>query len=162
MAQEYHIAQLKSVHGANIMTASISTTYSSFSTTFQPRHECLWFGCFTNDTLMVVKGVSYFEVLDNNRLQSYTFDCNCLHDLRSATVNVVATTGKKWISDPYPSIAHMCDIMWLYAKDLVARLTWNSPTHYHLETTSRLSPPNKLSSSLISFHYIHYNSILVL
>ena len=38
---------------------------------------------------------------------------------------MVAKTGKKWILDPYPSIAHMCDIMWLYSKDPVARLTWD-------------------------------------
>ena len=96
------------------MTATLSVTYSSFLTTFQPRQEHLWFGCFTNDILMVVKGVSpngrvsYFQVLDNNRLQSYTFDCSYLQDLRSAPVRVVAKTGKKWILDPYPSIAHMC------------------------------------------------------
>mgnify|MGYP000264649281 FL=1 len=72
---------------------------------------------------MVVKGVSpnecvsYFEALDNNRLQSYTFHCNYLQDLQSAPIRVVAKTGKKWILDPYPSIAHMCDILWLYAKD---------------------------------------------
>ena len=28
--------------------------------------------------------------------------------------------------DPSPSIAHMSDMLWLYAKDPVARLTWDS------------------------------------
>ena len=125
MSQEYLLAHVQLVHGAKIMIVSISTTYSSFSTTFQPRHECLWFGCFTNDTLMVVKGVSYFEVQDNNRLQSYTFDYSHQQDLRSAPIRVVAKTGKKWMLDTYPSIAHMCDIVWLYAKDPVERLTWD-------------------------------------
>ena len=27
--------------------------------------------------------------------------------------------------DPYPSTANMCDMLWLYAKDHVARLTWD-------------------------------------
>ena len=70
MSPEHRLTHLQSVHGAKIMTATIATTYSSFFTTFQPSQEHLWFGCFTNDTLMVVKGVlpngcvSYFEVLD--------------------------------------------------------------------------------------------------
>ena len=113
------------------MTASISRTYSLLSITFQPRQEHLWFGCFINDTLMVVKGVSpngcasYFQVLDNHTLQPYTFDCSYLQHLRSAPVRVIAKIGKKWMLDPYPSIAHMCDMLWLYAKDPVARLTWD-------------------------------------
>ena len=103
MPQEDRLAHLQSIHGAKIMTSTLSTTYSSFFTTFQPSQEHLWFGCFTNDTLMAVKRVSrngcisYFEVLDNNRLQSYTFDCSYLQDLRSAPVRVVVKTGKKWI-----------------------------------------------------------------
>ena len=73
MPQEDCLAHLQSVHGSKIMTTSISVAYSSFSTTFQPRHDHLWFGCFINDKLMVVKGVSpnscafYFKVLENNR-----------------------------------------------------------------------------------------------
>ena len=84
MSQEDRLVHLQSVHGAKIMTATLSITYSSFLTTFQPRQEHLWFGCFTNEILMVVKGVSpngrvsYFQVLDNNRLQSYTFGCSYL------------------------------------------------------------------------------------
>ena len=58
MSQEDRLTHLQSVHGAKIMTATIATTYSSFFTTFQPSQEHLWFGCFTNDTLIVVKGVS--------------------------------------------------------------------------------------------------------
>ena len=58
MSQEDRLAHLQFVHLAKIMTASISTTYSSFSTTSQPKQEHMWFGCYTNDTLMVVKGVS--------------------------------------------------------------------------------------------------------
>ena len=132
MSQEDRLAHLQSVHGAKIMIASISTTYSSFSTTFQPSQEHTWFGCYTNDTLMVVKGVSpngcasYFQVLDNHTLQPYTFDCSYLQHLRSAPVRVIAKIGKKWMLNPYPSIAHMCDMLWLYAKDPVARLTWDS------------------------------------
>ena len=73
----------------------------------------MWFGCYTNDTSMAVKGVSpngctsYFQVLDNRALQPYTFDCNYLQHLRSAPVRVVAKIGKKWMLDPYPLIAHM-------------------------------------------------------
>ena len=55
MSQEDRLVHLQSVHGAKIMTATLSvTTYSSFLTTFQPSQEHLWFGCFTNDILMVV------------------------------------------------------------------------------------------------------------
>ena len=61
MSQEDRLAHLQFVHGAKIMTASISTTYSSFFTTFKPKQEHLWFGCFVNYTLMVVKGVSANE-----------------------------------------------------------------------------------------------------
>ena len=63
-----------------------------------------------------------FKVLDNNKLQSYTFDYSNLQNLQSAPVRVVSKTRKK---NPYPSIAHMCDIMWLQAKDPIARLTWD-------------------------------------
>ena len=81
--------------------------------------------------MMAIKGVSpngcasYFQVLDNHRLQPYTFVCSYLHHLRRALVKVVAKTGKKWMLDPYPSIAHMCDMLWLYPKNPVARLTWD-------------------------------------
>ena len=94
--------------------------------------QYMWFGCFINDTLMVVKGVSpngcasYFQVLDKHRLQTYTFDCGYLQHLQSAPIKVVAKTGKKWMFDPYPSIAHMCDMLQLYSKDLIARLTQDS------------------------------------
>ena len=113
------------------MTVNILVAYSSFFATFQPRQEHSWFGCFINDTLLVVKGISpngrtsYFEVLDNNNLQPYTFDCSYLQHLRSALVGVVAKTRKKWMLDPNPSIAHMCDMLWLYAKDPIARLIWD-------------------------------------
>ena len=33
--------------------------------------------------------------------------------------------GKKWLLDLSPSIAHMCDMMWLYAKERVASLLWD-------------------------------------
>ena len=78
------LAHLQFVHDAKIMTASISVAYSSFSTTFQFMQEHQWFGCFINDTLLAVEGgssngcASYFEVLDNNILQPYTFDCSYL------------------------------------------------------------------------------------
>ena len=62
--------------------------------------------------------ISYFEVLDNNRLQPHAFDCYYLEHVRNAPVRVVAKMGKEWLLDPYPSIAHMCDMMWLYAKEL--------------------------------------------
>ena len=111
------------------MTVSISTTYSSFSATFQPTQEHNWgSGYFINDTLLIVKGVSpngcvsYFEVLDNKILQPYTFDCSDLQHLRSAPVRVVAKVGKKWMLRSYPSIARMCDMLWLYAIDLVSIL----------------------------------------
>ena len=58
MPQEDRLAQLQSMHGTKIMTASISTAYSSFSTTFQPMKEHMWFGCFINDTLVAVKAAS--------------------------------------------------------------------------------------------------------
>ena len=126
MSQEDRLAHLQSVHGAKIMVASILATYSSFSTTFQPSQEHMWFGCYTNDTLMVVKGVSpngcasYSQVLDNHTLQPYTFDCSYLQHLWSTSGRVVAKIGKKWMLHPYPSIAHMFDMLWLYAKDPVA------------------------------------------
>ena len=97
----------------------------------QPMQEHLWFGCFINDTLLAVKGVSpngcvsYLEVLDNNRFLPYAFDSSYLQHLRRAPVRVVAKTGKKWLLDPYPSIAHMCDMLWLYAKEPVAILIWD-------------------------------------
>ena len=56
MPQEDCLAHLQSIHGAKIMTTSTSVAYFLFSTTFQPRHAHSWFGCFINDTLMVVKG----------------------------------------------------------------------------------------------------------
>ena len=37
MSQEDHLAHLQSVHSAKIMIVTISTTYSSFFTTLQPR-----------------------------------------------------------------------------------------------------------------------------
>ena len=80
---------------------------------------------------MAVKGVSpngcisCFEVLDNNRLQPHAFDCNYLQHVLNALVRVVVKMGKTWLVDPYPSIAHMCDMMWLYAKEPVARLLWD-------------------------------------
>ena len=84
-----------------------------------------------NDTLLVVKGISpnwcisYFEVLDNNRLQPHAFDCNYLQQVRNAPVRVVAKMGKKGMLHHSPSITHMCDRMWLYAKEPVARLLWD-------------------------------------
>ena len=92
MSQEDQLPQLQFMHGAKIMIVNISTTYSLFSTTFQPKKEHMWFGCFINDTLMVVKGVSpngcayYFQVLENHRLQPYTFDCSYLQHLQNALV----------------------------------------------------------------------------
>ena len=76
---------LQSVHGVRIMIVAILVAYYSLSTvTFQPRQEHFLFGCFINDTLFAVKGVSpnryttYFEVLHNNRSQPYAFDDNYL------------------------------------------------------------------------------------
>ena len=132
MPQEDRLAQLQLVHGAKIMTASISTTNSSFSTTFQPTKEHMWFGCFINDTLVAVKAVSpngctsYFKALDNHTLQPYTLKRSYLQHLQSAPVRFVAQFRKKWMLDPYSSIAHTCDMLWLYAKDPVARLTWDT------------------------------------
>ena len=125
------LTHLQSIHGTKIMIVGISVAYSSFSTTFQPMKEQFWFGCFINETLLVVKGISpngciyYFEVLDNKRLQPYAFGCNYLQHVRSPPVRVVAKIGKKWLVDHYTSIAHMCDMMWLYAKEPVARLLWD-------------------------------------
>ena len=65
--------------------------------------------------------ISVFEVLHNNRMQPHAFDCNYFQHVRNAPVRVLAKMGKKWLLDPYPSIAHMCDMMWLYAKELVTR-----------------------------------------
>ena len=48
-----------------------------------------------------------------------------LQHLRSAPVREVVKTGTKWLLDPYPSIAHMCDMMWLYAKEPVTILLWD-------------------------------------
>ena len=113
------------------MTATISTAYSSLVASFQPMQEHFWFGCFTNDTLLVVKGISpnesisYFEVLDNSKLQPHAFECNYLQQVRNAPVRVVGKMGKNWLLDPSPSISHMCDMMWLYAKEPVARLLWD-------------------------------------
>ena len=93
--------------------------------------EHFWFGYFINDTLLVVKGVSpngcisYFEVLDNNILQPHTFNYNYLQHMRNAPIRVFAILGKKWLLYPYPSVAHMCDIIWLYAKEPIARLLWD-------------------------------------
>ena len=51
MSQEDCFAHLQSVHGAKIMTASILTIYFSFSTTFQPMQEHLWFGYFMDESM---------------------------------------------------------------------------------------------------------------
>ena len=32
--------------------------------------------------------------------------------------------------DPYPSISHTCDMMWLYAKEPIARLLWDPGVGY--------------------------------
>ena len=87
MPQEDRLAQLQLVHGAKIMTATISAAYSSFSTTFQPTKEHMWCGCFIHDTLVAIKGVSpnrcasYFKVLDNHTLQPYTLESSYLQHL---------------------------------------------------------------------------------
>ena len=128
MPQKDRLAHLQVVDGAKIMIATILAAYSSLSTTFQPMQEHFWFGCFINDTLLVVKGVSpngcisSFQVLDNNRLQPHAFHCNYLQYVRNAPVRVVAKMGKKWMLDRYPSIDHTCGMMWLYAKEPVAKL----------------------------------------
>ena len=92
---------------------------SIISRYIQPTQEHLWLGCFIDGTLMVVKGVSP-NGCASHTLQPCSFDFSYLQHLRSAPVKVAAKTGKKWILDPYPSIAHMCDMLWLYAKDPVA------------------------------------------
>jgi hypothetical protein len=131
MPQADRLAQLQTIHGAKIMTVAISTSYSLVAATFEPIQEHFWFGCFINDTLLAVKGISpngcisYFEFLDNNRMQPHVFYCSYFQHMRNAPVRVIAKMGKKWLLDPYPSIAHMCDMMWLYAKELVARLLWD-------------------------------------
>ena len=113
------------------MMAAILGSYSSLVATFEPIQEQFWFGCFVNDILLVVQGISpnrcisYFEVLDNNRMQSHAFDCSYFQNVRNAPVRVIGKMGKKWLLDPYPSIAHTCDMMWLYAKEPVARLMWD-------------------------------------
>ena len=73
---------VQSDDGAKIMIVAISVAYSLLSITFQPRQAYFWSGCFINDTLLAIKGVSpngritKFEVLENNRLQRYAFDWN--------------------------------------------------------------------------------------
>ena len=131
MPQEDYLAHLQSIHGVKIMIVAILVAYSSLSATFQPRQEHFLFGCYINTTLLVGKGVSpngcisCFEVLDNNRLQPHAFDCNYLQHVRNALVRMVAKMGKKWMLDPYPSIDHTCGMIWLYAKEPVARLLWD-------------------------------------
>ena len=126
MPQADLLVHLQVVHGAKIMIATISAAYSSLLTTFQPMQEHFWFACFINDTFLVVKGVSqngcisYFEVLDNNRLQPHAFDCNYLQHVQNAPVIMVAKMGKKWLFAPYPSIARIhCDMMRWYPKEHV-------------------------------------------
>ena len=131
MPQADRLAHLQTLHGAKIMMAAISGSYSSLVATFEPIQEHFWFGCFINDILLAVKGISpnrcisYFEVLDNNRMQPHAFDCSYFQNVRNAPVRVIGKMGKKWLLDPYPSIAHTCDMMWLYAKEPVARLIWD-------------------------------------
>ena len=69
--------------------------------------------------------ISYFEVLDNNRMQPHAFDYNYFQHTRNAPVKVIAKMGTKWLLDPHPSIPHMCDMMWLYAKEPIATLLWD-------------------------------------
>ena len=126
------LAHLQSVHGAKIMKTSISSTYlcflrpSNLGKNVNGLNEH-----FINDKLIVVKGVSpngcisYFKVLDNNRMQPHAIDYNYFQHARNAQVIVLAKMGKKWLLDPYPSISYMCDMMWLYTEEPVARLLWD-------------------------------------
>ena len=81
----------------------------------------MWFGCLTNDMMLFVKGISidrcnfYFHIQQDNKLQPYTPFDNLLQNLLIVPVRVIAKNGKKWRLDPQPSIAHLLDMLWLYA-----------------------------------------------
>ena len=58
MSQGDRLVHLQVVHGAKIIMAAISASFSSSAATFQSIEEHFWFGCFINDILFVVKGIS--------------------------------------------------------------------------------------------------------
>ena len=77
----------------------------------------MWFGCLTDDMMFFVKGISaygcnyYFHIQLENKLQPYTPSDNLLQNLLVVPVRVIANSGKKWLLDPQPSVAHLWDML---------------------------------------------------
>ena len=70
--------------------------------------------------------ILYFHVIQqDNKLQPYTPSDNLLQNLLTTPNRVIAKSGKKWLLDPQRSIAHLWDMLWLYARQLVSRLMWD-------------------------------------
>ena len=97
----------------------------------RPMHEHMCFGCLTNGLMLFVKGIFvdkcifYFHSQLDNKLQPYTPLDNLLQNLLVVLVRVIAKSGKKWLLDPQPSIAHLWDMLWLYARQPINRLMWD-------------------------------------
>ena len=91
----------------------------------------MWFGCLINGMMLYVKGISvdecifYFHIQRGNKLQPYTPSDNLLQNMLDVLVRVIAKSGKKWLLDPQPSVAHLWDMLWLYAQQQVSRLMWD-------------------------------------
>ena len=82
----------------------------------------MWFGCLMNDMMLFVKTIPTngcifsFHIQQDNKLEPYTPSDNLLQNLFILQVRVIAKFGKKWLPDPPPSLAHLWDMLWLYAR----------------------------------------------
>ena len=65
-----------------------------------------------------------WDAIKRDKLQPYTPSVNLLQNFVTVLVRVIAKFGKKWLLDPQPSIAHLWDMLWLYARQPVSRLMW--------------------------------------
>ena len=94
----------------------------------RPMHEHMCFGCLTNGLMLFVKGIFvdkcifYFHSQLDNKLQPYTPLDNLLQNLLVVLVRVIVKSGKKWLIDPQPSVAHLWNMFWLYAQQPISRV----------------------------------------
>ena len=91
----------------------------------------MWFDFLMNVMVLFVKGIFvdgcifYFHIQQDNKLQPYTPSDNLLQNLLVVPIRMIAKSCKKWLLDPQLSVAHLWDMLQLYAQHLVSRLMWD-------------------------------------